>query len=130
VKNNGPRPATGVTAQDTLPAAITGGTGQVDGGSACTVSGQNLSCAIGNLAVGATRTITVKGIVAANAVPGSSFTNTATVSGNEYDQVPGNNSSSVTTTLLKPGITVTKSAGAIQDTNSNSRLDAGDTVPY
>ncbi len=130
VKNNGPRPATGVTVQDSLPAAITGGTGQVDGGSACTVSGQNLNCAVGNLAVGATRTITVKGTVAANAVPGSSFTNTATVSGNEYDQVPGNNSSSVTTTLLKPGITVTKSAGAIQDSNGNGRLDAGDTVPY
>ncbi|MCB8775856.1 DUF11 domain-containing protein, partial [Escherichia coli] len=76
VKNNGPRPATGVTVQDPLPAAITGGTGQVDGGSACTVSGQNLNCAVGNLAVGATRTITVKGTVAANAVPGSSFTNT------------------------------------------------------
>lgn len=130
VKNNGPRPATGVTARDTLPSGITGGSGQVDGGSACTASGQNLSCAIGNLAVGATKTVTIKGTVSATAAPGSTLTNTATVSGNEFDQVPGNNSSTVTTTLLKTGITVNKTAGSIQDTNNNGRLDAGDTVPY
>lgn len=130
VKNNGPRPATGVTTRDVLPASITGGSGQVDAGSACTVTGQTVNCAVGNLAVGASRTISIKGTVSANAAPGSNFSNTATVSGNEFDQVPGNNSSSVTTTLLKPMITVTKSAGAILDTNNSGRLDAGDTIPY
>lgn len=130
VKNNGPRPATGVTARDTLPAAITGGSGQVDAGSACAANGQNLSCAIGDLAVGATRTVTVKGTVAANTAPGSTLTNTATVSGNELDLVPGNNSSSVSTTLLKPSVTVTKTAGTIQDTNKSGSLNAGDTIPY
>ncbi|POC78522.1 hypothetical protein CRN61_15385, partial [Vibrio vulnificus] len=65
VKNNGPRPATGVTTRDVLPASITGGSGQVDAGSACTVTGQTVSCAVGNLAVGASRTISIKGKVSA-----------------------------------------------------------------
>lgn len=130
VTNNGPQAATGVTAVDALPASITGGSAQIDGGATCAVNGQNISCAIGNLAVGASQTITVNGTVAAATAPGSTVTNTATVSGNEFDHVPANNTATTNTVLLNPALTVTKTAGALQDTNGSGRVDAGDTQLY
>ncbi len=130
VTNNGPQPATDVTASDNVPSAITGASARIDGGSSCPLNGSTLNCAIGTLAVGASATITVNGTLAASTAPGSTVTNTATVSANEFDFVPANNTSSVSTVMLNPQLGIIKSAGAVQDANGSGRVDAGDTQLY
>jgi uncharacterized repeat protein (TIGR01451 family) len=100
VTNNGPLTATGVVANDAWSAAsgIKGGiafksVSTTQG--ACTQSGAGISCAVGSLANGATATIT---LVLQPRSKGS-FSDTATVSGNESDPDSGNNSSTVITTV-------------------------------
>ncbi|MGA2255054.1 MAG: hypothetical protein ABSG53_10360, partial [Thermoguttaceae bacterium] len=90
--------ATGVTVVDTLPAgfAYISASGQ----NSLTISGNTLTLTLGTLASEASDTITIVGQVTAAAA--STITNTATVSGNEQDSNPSNNTSSVTTTVDRP----------------------------
>lgn len=110
VVNNGPDTGTGVTLSDTLPA----GSAYVSHASsqgACTPAGNTLSCSIGTMANGASVTVAV--VVTAPDTAGS-IMNTATVSGASQDPVPGNNSSSATTTVTSAGtLSVTPSTGLI-----------------
>jgi uncharacterized repeat protein (TIGR01451 family) len=59
VKNNGPAVADAVTFMDTLPAGlpVTGVTGPA--GAACSVSGQSVSCALGDMPVGVQESIVI-----------------------------------------------------------------------
>ena len=61
VKNDGPAEARGVVLGDPLPA----GTTYVSDDAGCTVSGQVVSCALGTVAPGATRTVLLRARVAA-----------------------------------------------------------------
>jgi uncharacterized repeat protein (TIGR01451 family) len=100
VKNNGPQSANGpITISDTLPTGLSyvSGTGS---GWACSAAGAVVTCTnAGPVANGVTMSaITLTVAVATNAVP--SVTNTASVSSTTFDQVAGNNSSSVAKTVM------------------------------
>lgn len=97
VKNNGPQTATGVTVTDAIPAGLTGVTA-TSGGGTCSGTG-TITCALSNLAVGASTTITVTGTVSPSLSPGAALTNTASVSGTLTDPVPGNNTATASGTL-------------------------------
>lgn len=95
VKNNGPSDATGVVLYDALPAGLEDVTTDK---SACTVEDGAIECAVGDLANGASFTVTVTGEVK----PGQSqLTNAASATGNEDDPNPGNNQDEVKTPVGK-----------------------------
>ncbi|MEM7052158.1 MAG: CHRD domain-containing protein [Acidobacteriota bacterium] len=91
VTNNGPSDATGVVVGDPLPA----GTSFASSTDGCTEAGGIVSCPVGALAAGASRTVTFR--VAVDPGIESSITNQAVVSGNENDPVSSNDESSVIT---------------------------------
>ncbi|MCW2598924.1 MAG: hypothetical protein JWM02_753 [Frankiales bacterium] len=95
VLNSGPSNATGLTVSDPLPANVS--FVSVTPSPACGQAGGTVTCSLGALASGASTTITVK--VVPNAAAAGTITNTATVKGNQFDNNPSNNSSSVTTTV-------------------------------
>lgn len=97
--NAGPAAANGVSVTDTIPAGLTGVSGQVSGGAACTLTGSTLTCAVGSLANGDSVTVTVTGQVPANATPGAQLINTATITGDQVDSAPGNNKATVASTI-------------------------------
>ena len=87
--NNGPDAATGVVVADPLPAGVSH-MGDDSGGD---YNSGNGNWTIGGMAVGETRTLHLTAMV--NAPDGIPVINTADISGNETDTVPGNNSASV-----------------------------------
>jgi len=92
ITNNGPSPATNVVLTDTLPAGATFvGTTPSQG----TCTNPLSTCAIGNLASGASATVIV--VVKPNAT--GTFTNSATVAANEADPNAANNSASAAGTV-------------------------------
>ena len=97
VRNGGPSNATDVTVADSVPgsvSALTATFGTV--ATPCTLTGNDISCAIGTLAPAAVVTITVTGTLAAS-YTGLTLANTATVSSPTTDPNPANNSSTVST---------------------------------
>jgi uncharacterized repeat protein (TIGR01451 family) len=93
VTNNGPNPATGVTATDTLPSGLTARSTTASQG---TCSGTTtVTCALGDLASGASATVTI--VVRPTAA--GKITNTASVSGNQPDPNSANNTASQDTTI-------------------------------
>jgi uncharacterized repeat protein (TIGR01451 family) len=110
--NLGPASATGVTVVDPLPAGLTfvsttGGT--------FSAATDTITDSIGNLAVGATQTITVTAKVGPSVI--GTITNTATISGNQPDPSPGNNTSTYVTTvnpLVDVSITKSNSPNPVQ----------------
>jgi uncharacterized repeat protein (TIGR01451 family) len=91
IQNNGPSPATGVTATDPLPTGYVAYQSASSSRGSCSQSAGKVTCALGSLAVGGTASVTIN--VTAIRVGGTD--NKATVKGNEGDPVGGNNSSSV-----------------------------------
>jgi uncharacterized repeat protein (TIGR01451 family) len=91
VTNNGPATATNVVLTDTIPASGT----LVSAPPGCVFTAPTLTCTIASLASGATQTFTYDLI--ANAV--GTLSNSASVTANETDSVPGNNSASATTAV-------------------------------
>ena len=84
-------PSTGVTFTDPLPSGVTFVSATTTQG-ACTPSGGTVTCAIGQLPVGAWDAITITVNAASIA---ADVTNTATVSANETDPALGDNTASV-----------------------------------
>jgi uncharacterized repeat protein (TIGR01451 family) len=118
VTNNGPGVAKNVTLSDTLPAGVAWQQDNAD----CSITAGVLSCAFGNLASGASRTIHVSGKT--DAADCGTLHNTATVSAtNESSDDLGNNTSSADITVNCPGISVTKTA-------DNTTVDAADQVGF
>jgi uncharacterized repeat protein (TIGR01451 family) len=94
VTNNSPSAYTGVTLTDTLPSGVTFVSATSSQG-ACSGSG-TINCTLGELASGATATATI--VVKPTAL--GTITNTATVTGNETDSNPGDNTAMATTTVI------------------------------
>jgi hypothetical protein len=76
---------------DTLPADVA----FVSASTGCTPAGNTVTCNIGNLANGASTTVTIT----VTPTKAGTITNTASVRGNESDPRQSNNSASVTTTI-------------------------------
>ncbi len=115
--DQGPSPATGVVVSDLLPAGVAFASAS-DG---CTLSGQTVSCPVGDLAVGdsATRTVTV---TVPAMLGGQRLQDTATVTGAEADLDLTNNSASVTTTV--------GAAADVRVVKHQTVLHAGGEVTY
>ena len=97
VSDAGPNPATGIVLNDALPAGMTFVSAFASQGTV-TQSGGTLTADLGSLSVGAMTTITVA-VVPTTAGSG---VNTARVSGEEADPVPGNNTATLTTVVDAP----------------------------
>ena len=83
--NQGPSNATGVVIQDTLPGGVT----LSSNSPSCSLDG-SLFCDLGNLMVGQSKQVTV--VVTVEAPPGTTLTNTASVSGAQTDPNGSNDS--------------------------------------
>jgi uncharacterized repeat protein (TIGR01451 family) len=107
VTNNGPNPATGVTATTVVPAGLTLITATATQGT-CTLAAGTITCTIGNMANAATVTATITVQTGAAAAPSVSLTGTVTAT--EFDPNNANNSATVTTTVNPAAdLAVTKS---------------------
>jgi uncharacterized repeat protein (TIGR01451 family) len=99
VKNRGPDQATGVTITDQLPAGVRFVSVSSPGGS-CSHAAGLVTCTYGSpVRVGARGAVTVKIVVVAPSTTGP-ISNTAHVSANETDPVPGNNQDTETTNVV------------------------------
>ena len=104
-RNGGPAPANTVVVTDTLPSGWTfvSATGT---GWSCSASGQTVTCSRATYAVGGADNITIVATAPGNAVigpTGRTDTNTATITTTDNDPNPGNNSGSVTFSILPDG---------------------------
>ncbi|MFJ7423563.1 DUF6923 family protein [Streptomyces uncialis] len=121
VTNNGPSAATGWGLTDPIPAGLQNAATTTPG---CSITGGNMTCISGPLAVGDSTTLILTGTAAPDA---TTITNTVTVDGNDPDPVPDNNEDTTTTTVSPPpasdvDLAVTKTGPA--------SADPKDTVTY
>jgi len=120
VTNHSTIDSSGFTIRDPLPEGITTATSPTAG---CSVQDHVLVCVLGALAHGASTTVTVSATAAANAA--GCITNTATVIGNEEDDVPGNDTSSAESCAVQP-----RPAFTVSKTSTPTVVHPGDTVKY
>jgi uncharacterized repeat protein (TIGR01451 family) len=124
VTNNGPGNSSGFTVNDTVPAPLTN---VASPDAACTVTGSDVRCVGGRTLAGDSVSYTITATVPASGAT-AAVANTATVTSNEKDPTPGNNTS--TTTAEPAGLSVVKHAGTPVDVNGDGLVDAGDTIQY
>ncbi len=96
VTNHGSMDATGLVVTDTLPANITYVSATSSAGT-CSKTGNSVNCTLPGLSAGSSATIT---IVVTPKSPGT-YTNSASVTGNEVDTDLGNNSATYSTAVLE-----------------------------
>lgn len=110
VTNNGPSSASDAVLTDQLPSGVSFVSASATGAATCTNSNSQVTCSLGSLAPGATRTATIVGLIDSG-VPASTLTNTATASSTTADPRPADNRATAQTTVT-PGadLRVTKVA--------------------
>jgi uncharacterized repeat protein (TIGR01451 family) len=114
--------ATGVTVTDTLPSGVVFESATPSQGS-CTQSSGTVSCNLGSLAGGG-GTATVAILVAPTA-GGGTYTSTASVSADQAELTPGNNTASISTTVTGAACTIIGTPGddaALTGTAGNDRI--------
>ncbi len=126
VTNNGPSPANGVTATDTLPpsSAFLFVSASASQGSCAPPASGKIVCAVGTLANGANATATVVITPTAGALP--SITNSVSVNSNQFDPNLANNSASATTTVTP----LTASDFSLAISPASASTQAGGTATY
>jgi uncharacterized repeat protein (TIGR01451 family) len=122
VINNGPSLATNVVATDTLPAGVTFVSGTGPNGEDLTETGGVVNVSGGDLAGAGSFSFTINGTVAAGA--SGIQTNTAIVSSDITDPVPGNDSSTADTAIDPQTSSI--SGLTFVDVNNNGIQDSGD----
>jgi len=98
VTNNGPLPATNVVVTDPLPTGTSFVAATSSQGSVSSTNGQ-ITANLGTLASGGSATINLT--LAVNPTASGTLTNTASVTANELDTVPANNTDSDSTPILR-----------------------------
>ncbi len=111
--NDGPSPAANVIVQDTLPAGVTFVSASPAPSS---IAGNVITWNLGTLGSGAGGSITVNTTVSIGAL--SSVTNQAQISTTTPGDDPGDNTSTTTTTILSPNVTIQKTGPATAVTGS------------
>lgn len=91
VTNDGPQAEPAATLAGTVPAAFSAATVAITGGGTCAIAGTALSCMLGAMPAGSTRTITVTGGIAASVPSGTALSAPATASGSLVDYATANN---------------------------------------
>src|SRR5262249_17603937 len=127
VRNQGPSVATGVTLSDPTPPGLI----FVSNSGDCTTA---FPCALGNLAPGATRTITTTLSVPSGYVSPDPIVNQASVTSATPDPAPGNNSAESSVGLNAPvaNLTIAKSNGAtsvVPGRTTTYTITVGNTGP-
>jgi uncharacterized repeat protein (TIGR01451 family) len=97
VTNTGPATAGGVTLTDVLPAGVSFSSATPSQGS-CTQSSGTVTCGLGTFGSGDTATVDIK----VRPQSDGTITNTASVTSNEPDAVPTNDTSTESTTVVSP----------------------------
>ncbi len=123
VTNHGAGNSSGFVVDDSVPAALTDV--QIDD-EGCTVTGNDVRCVGGRLLADESATYTITASVPADVT--GAVENTATVTSNEVDPDPTDNSSSSSGAPAR--IAVVKNAGTPADLNGNGITDVGDTIQY
>ncbi|MDA0139021.1 DUF11 domain-containing protein [Solirubrobacter deserti] len=105
VTNNGPSTAVNETITDKLPAEVT----FTSASPGCNEASGTVTCAVGDLAVGASKTFTITGQVASSLT--SCLRNTATTAGATLDPNTSNNSSTICVPIVaRSAVSMTKTA--------------------
>ena len=91
VTNNSADPAANVVVSDPLPPQVTFVSCAATGGGVCGGSGANRTVTFAALAGNASATITLMTTVNGDVLPGTQWTNTATIGAPTLDPTPGNN---------------------------------------
>ena len=120
--NAGPQVGTGVTVVDAVPAGLTNVTA-TSAGATCTVT-TTITCAVPDMAVGQTVPIQITGIVQPSLNPGSSLTNTASITGTRTDPNLANNTATVIGTVS------TSTDVSIEKTFTPADPVAGENITY
>jgi uncharacterized repeat protein (TIGR01451 family) len=124
VVNNGPGDSTGYTVVDTAPPGVSNLATSSPG---CSVSGLTVTCTHGSLAAGGSVSYSLTGN-APNPFP-AAITNSATVTGNETDLNPNNNTDTAKTTPSQPSVTITKVA-TVSPAADQAGVKVGDVIAY
>lgn len=119
--------SSGFTITDVVPTYLT-----IDAASVpahCAITGQQITCAEGTLAAGASLTRTFDAVVNTNASRGLTVVNAASVLGNEEDANASNNTASASFTVIAAGLTLLKTAD-YADANDNGNPDVGEAITW
>ncbi|MBX2997504.1 MAG: DUF11 domain-containing protein [Caldilineaceae bacterium] len=125
ITNNGPSLAPAVVITDVLPASLLPLQITPPAGVTCGPLANTFTCSLGNMAPGASRTITVRAAVRSSAT--GSIVNAATVA-SAITAAQTVNSAAVIT-IQRADLSVTKDA-IIADLNSNGLIDVGERLTY
>jgi len=127
LSNNGLDAAPNATLTDALPAGLTFVSQQQTSGRPFTLnnSGNTISNSVDSLAAGASASFEITAMLAADATPGSTLSNTASASLSVADPTPGNNSATaVSTVYVAPAVTSDNAASFTMGTAGSFTVTA------